>query len=86
MTERIDEQVGVMALYYPNRRNPLPYRIKWKDRYYTIKDVDFRHPVWEGRTLHHIFSVCDGTNYFRLNFNTRSMQWILEEISDGLPS
>lgn len=38
----------------------------------------------EGKTLHHIFSVSDGTIFFRLNFNTRAMQWRLEEVSDGL--
>lgn len=86
MTERIDEEISVMALYYPNKRNPLPCRIRWRNRDYTIEKVDLCHPVWEGKRLHHIFSVCDGTTYFRLNFNTRSMQWILEEISDGLPA
>ncbi len=84
MLLHVDEPVGVMALYYPNQRNPLPYRIKWKARYYTILKVDLCHPVWEGKTLHHIFSVSDGTTFFRLNFNTRSMQWRLEEVSDGL--
>ena len=84
MLQQIDEPVGVMVLYYPNRRNPLPYRIKRGAHYYTIRQVDLHHTVWEGKTLHHIFSVSDGTTFFRLNFNTRSMQWQLEEISDGL--
>lgn len=86
MIQRIDEQVSVFALYYPNRRNPLPCRIRWNHRLYEIKKVDLCHPVWEGKVLHHIFSVSDGTTYFRLDFNTRSMQWTLEEISDGLPN
>lgn len=86
MLQKIDEQISVMALYHPGQLYPLPYLLKWQNRRYRINKVDLCHPVWEGKTLHHIFSVCDGTTYFRLNLNTRSQQWALEEISDGLPT
>lgn len=86
MTETIDEDVGVVTLYDPKRRVPLPCLIKWRGQRYVIKKVDLHHTLWEGRTLHHIYSLCDGTTFFRLDFNTRSLQWRLTEVSDGLAS
>ena len=85
MVEPINEEVGVVTIYDPQKQINLPYKLRWKGRYYTFTKVDLCHPVWEGKTLHHIFSMCDGTTYFRLNFDTRSLHWKLEEISDGLP-
>jgi hypothetical protein len=60
--------------------------MKWSGRYYKLRKVDLCHPVWEGRTLHHIYSLSDGVTYFRLDFNTRSQQWTLVETDDGLPA
>jgi len=86
MIEKINEEVGIVTIYDPIRQTTLPYRLRWKGRYYVFEKVDLCHPVWEGKTLHHIYSLSDGTTYFRLNFNTRSLHWILEETSDGLPN
>jgi|BEDMetMinimDraft_2_1075160.scaffolds.fasta_scaffold02955_5 hypothetical protein len=85
MVEKIKEKVGVVVIFDPQRAVPLPWRIRWRNRYYTITKVDFCHPVWEGKTLYHIYSVCDGNTFFRLAFNTKTQQWTLEEISDGNP-
>ena len=85
MTDHLDEEVGVIAIYQAGKPNPLPWKVKWKNRYLTFKQVDLCHPVWEGKTLHYIYSVSDGTSYFRFDYNTRSQQWFLKEVSDGLP-
>ncbi len=86
MTEHIEEEVSAIVIYQAGKPNPLPWKVKWKNRYFTFKQVDLCHPVWEGKTLHYVYSVCNGTNYFRLDYNTRSQHWFLTEISDGLPA
>ena len=85
MTEHIDEEVGVIAIYQAGKATPLPWKVKWKSRYFTFKQVDYCHPVWEGKILHYLYSVCDGTIYFCLDYNTHSQRWRLKETSDGLP-
>jgi hypothetical protein len=84
MTQSINEEVAVVAVFDPNMSSKWPYKMRWNGRYFTFNKVDLEHPVWEGKTLHHIFSVCDGTTFFRLNLDTRSLRWTLEETSDGL--
>lgn len=85
MTDHVNEAVGAIVVYQAGKLIPLPWKVKWKSRYLTFKRVDLCHPVWEGRTLHYVYSVCDDKNYFRLDYNTRSQQWFLMEVSDGLP-
>ena len=85
MTDHINEEVGVIAIYQAGKPNPLPWKVKWKSRYFTFKQVDLCHSVWDGKTLHYVYSVCNGTSYFRLDYNTRSQKWFLMEMSDGLP-
>jgi hypothetical protein len=86
MTEKLNDEVGAIVVYQAGKAHPLPWKIKWRSRYLTFKQVDLCHPVWEGRTLHYVYSVCDGANYYRLDYNTRSQSWFLMEVSDGLPT
>ena len=86
MTDHIEEPVGVIAIYQAGKPNPLPWKVKWKQRYFTFRQVDLCHPVWEGKTLHYIYSLSNGTSYFRLDYNTYSQHWLLMEINDGLPN
>jgi hypothetical protein len=86
MTETIEEPVSVMALYDPNRRSPMPQRIWWNNRDFAVSKVAYCRAAWVGKTLHHIFAVFDGTAYFRLDFNTGTMQWVLKDVSDSLPA
>jgi hypothetical protein len=86
MTDQINEEIGVIAIYQAGKRNPLPWKIKWKSRYFTFKDVQLCHPVWDGKTLHYIYSLNNKSGHFRLDYNTRSQRWFLMEMTDGLPS
>ncbi len=85
MTEQLSDQVAAIVVYQVGQ-TPLPWKVKWRRRYLTFKQVDLCHPVWEGKTLHYVYSVCDGANYYRLDYNTRSQAWMLMEVSDGLPT
>lgn len=86
MTDTINEEIGAIVIYQVGKAMPFPWKIKWKRRYFTFKQVDLCHPVWEGQTLHYVYSLSDETNFFRLDYNTRSQHWRLMEMSDGLPA
>lgn len=44
-----------------------------------ITQVGLHHKYYEGRTLHHVFSVCSDSAYFRLNLDTETLLWTLED-------
>ncbi|MBW4061293.1 hypothetical protein HJC99_01835 [Candidatus Saccharibacteria bacterium] len=71
MTEEINVEVGVIVIFLAGEPNPLPWKVKWRKRYFTFKQVDLCHPVWEGKTIQYVFSVSNGTSYYRLDYNTR---------------
>jgi hypothetical protein len=56
--------------------------VKRRGRIYKIDTVGYHHTVREGKTLFHIFSVTSNTLFMKLIFNTESLSWKLEEISD----
>lgn len=84
MAESINESVSV-ALWSNHTTNKiLPYSIYWHGRRYQITTVGLHHMIREGRTLLHIFSVTDGTTFFKLQFDTETLLWKLLEIDHGL--
>jgi len=84
MREVINEKVSVVTVYNREKHTVLPWLLKWQGRRYTITTLGYHHTERRGRVLHHIFSVTNGTMFFRLNFETESLTWMLEEVSDGL--
>lgn len=83
MIQKVDEQVGVITIYDVWKNRALPWCIKWKNKRYFVKKLTMLHQYYEGRTLIHVFSVFTGSMYFRLEFNTQSLQWWLKETDDG---
>lgn len=84
MRELIGEKIDVVLLYNRQRSRAVPSIIRWHGRTFKIKKIGFHHTVREGAKLFHIFSVSDGSTFFRLKLDTASLHWQLEEISDGL--
>jgi hypothetical protein len=84
MLETIHEKVEVIVRF---RLRPTPetdiYKIRWRGRDYPIMKLAYHHKVWEGRTRVHKFAVSTGSLDFRLTYDTESLLWILEEVSDG---
>lgn len=80
MGEAIDESVSVNLLFNHLKRSAAPTSLYWRGRRYTITKVGLHHFFREGRVLFHIFSVSDGTTFFRLRFNTDTLTWKLLEI------
>jgi hypothetical protein len=82
MLTQINESVSVDLLSNALTGKVYPWVISWRGRRYTITKVGLHHRVRDGRDLIHIFSVTDGTTFFRLEFNTDTLGWKLIEI-DG---
>lgn len=77
MIQKIHEHVDVGM-------SSQPKWIKWKNKVYKIEKVGLHHSFREGRVLYHAFSVATKTLFFRLVLDTETLNWRLEEISDGL--
>lgn len=84
MHQTIQERVDVVAVFPRISGRAVPRRIRWQGRDYDVTEIGMHHPQREGRVLHHIFSVTAGALFFRLNFDTDTLQWTVEEISDGI--
>lgn len=81
----VHETVDVLTVSKSGRGIVVPLKIKWRGRYYSMNQIGLIHPKREGRVLHHIFEGSTGTLALRLSYNTETLQWTLEAISDGLP-
>lgn len=80
MAETIDEQVSVNLLFNHLKRSVAPTSLYWRGRRYTITRVGLHHIVREGRSLKHIFSVTEGTTFFKLQLDTETLGWRLLEV------
>lgn len=86
MIEQVNQKIDVLSVSRQGKGIVVPLKIRWNNRSYTIRKLGLRHPIREGRVLFHIFEGTDGKMFFRLRHNTETLQWTLEQISDGLPN
>ncbi len=77
MAEAIDEKVTVGMSDFPKW-------VKWRARVHKIEKVGLHYTFREGRVLYHIFSVSTKTLAMKLRFDTETLGWRLEEVSDGI--
>lgn len=80
MTEAINEPVSVALWSNHTTRKIAPYRLYWHGRQYRITTVGFHHVYRQGRSALHVFSVSDGTNFFRLEMNAETLEWRLLDV------
>lgn len=80
MAEDINESVSVALWSNHSTNKILPYSLYWHGRRYQITTVGFHHMERSGRALYHIFSVTDGTTFFKLKLDTETLGWKLLEI------
>jgi len=85
MRQKIDEEVSVVMYYSAKKKVALPHIMSWQSTEYDVGEIGYHHRVREGDVLHHIYEFVDKTStyWFRLNFNTASLHWTLETVSDG---
>ena len=82
MLTKINEQVSVKLVSSVLTNTVYPETIYWRGRVYKIHKVGLHHFYREGRSLKHIFSVISGETAFRLSFDTETLQWRLEEVTE----
>jgi hypothetical protein len=83
MSEIINEKISVVTLFDRSDGRVTPYKFKWQDKVYKIKQVGLHYPVRVGRKLIHYFSVVSENNTsFKLRLDTENLHWTLEEVID----
>jgi len=80
MVTKINERVQVSCGSCLQTGRLLPSSLTWRGRTYRVEKIGFCFPQRRGRTLHHLFSLVAGGNFFKLDFNTESLLWFLEEV------
>lgn len=79
MQNEINLPVNVIAVFRKSSVTPLFF--KYSDRTYKIKNIDLVYPIREGNIDLLSFSVSDkNDNSYKLKFNQKTLEWILEEI------
>ena len=81
MLEKVGERIEVEVDFLEKR--VVPRKFFWQNRVWEIKKIGLIHPSWQGRAKIYHFSVSDGVNFFRLSFNTDTLEWRLEEVYAG---
>ncbi len=84
MIEAINERVSVISVYNRERSAYLPVRLRWHGQTHPITKLGYHHTYRQGRVIIHVFSVSNNAMFFRLEFNTETLEWWLKQISDGL--
>lgn len=85
MIQIISEPVSVTTAFDAYKRATRPISLQWGNQIYEVAQLGLRHSYKEGNVRHHVFSVVGGDLFFRLNLNADTLNWTLEEVSDGLP-
>lgn len=80
MAETVNEHVSVDLVSSHTKGAAFPYVLSWRRRRYLIQKIGLHHTFREGRVLFHLFSVSDGTTYFKLQFDTETLRWKLLEV------
>lgn len=81
MTQKIHSLVSVESFFDHKNLIFLPKSVTWNNRIYNINKIGLHHTFQQGAILYHVFSVTTATLFLRLIFNTRNLNWHLEEIS-----
>jgi hypothetical protein len=57
----------------------VPLKFLWNNRLYTIEKINLTYHHYEGRTKFYYFAVSDSANYFKMQFDSNSLNWTLLE-------
>lgn len=82
MSVVVNEPVSVSLVYKHPKRQSRVSTVVWNNKAYKITKHGLHHTYQKGDTSLHIFSVSSGTMSFRLLFNSKSLNWVLEQVYD----
>lgn len=75
--EILHDPVDVRVDFHGKRVHPK--RLRWGNNIYDITQIHLIHPAREGTKRIYYFSASDTTNFFKLRFDTDSLEWHLVE-------
>ncbi len=80
----INKPIEVAATF--DYKNPisvcLPLKIKYQNKTITLTELGLRHPTKKGSRAIHVFDMSDGTNDYRLEFDSETLIWRLIYITN----
>lgn len=85
MIQNIKAPVSVNLVSDHKKRKVYPSQVLWDGKYYKINKIGLHYAHKSGNILLHIFTVSSEALSFKLVFDTSSLLWTMEQISDGLP-
>lgn len=85
-TVLINERVDVVPLFYAHSEERLvcvPWKMRYKNQEIIFTIFGMRHPTAKGMRMIHVFEMSDGTNDYRLEFDSERLTWTLVSILEG---
>lgn len=83
MLQNLHEKIDVLAIYHRLGEIVTIHKLKWQNRDYPISKQVYVYKKREGRNINHVFHVSNKDLHFKILFNTETLSWWLEEVSDG---
>ena len=77
MFEQINDPIEVIASIGEGKITPRKFL--WRGREFLVTAVNLSWSVWEGRSKLYYFAVSSDANYFKLEFNSNKLVWVLLE-------
>ena len=78
MLEVINEPISILVSF--NQNKVLPLLFQWRGKKYKIEKLNLVHKKRDGTDTIYYFNVTDKTNYFKLSFSTKNLNWRIEEL------
>ncbi|GAC1498352.1 MAG: hypothetical protein NVS1B10_00110 [Candidatus Saccharimonadales bacterium] len=83
---QINKKVSVIAVFRDKADNIKlcqPVKMSYQGREVIFRELGLRHPTSAGKRMIHIFEVSDGSNDYRLSFDSESLNWTLLSMLEG---
>lgn len=77
----IGETISVIASFGPSY-GIRPVRFRWTGRLFEVQEVTYSWSTRDGASTVLHFSVSDGKDLYEIMFNTGSLLWSIEGVSD----
>ena len=74
----VQEPIQVLVSFGHNQILPLFFR--WRNKKYKVEKLNLVHKKRDGKEMIYYFNVSDKTNYFKLAFFTKDLNWSIEEL------
>lgn len=78
MFQTVNETVPVVVSFRGNRIVPILF--EWGGKQYRVKQVNLLHAARNGGGKVYFFHVSDEANSYKLAFDSRKLEWELQEI------